>query len=96
MFAPRDGRLVGTPIAAFLPEPHHALRWRGGAAIFGHPCNAKGIWGLNGGDLEGGVCLAAKNRLCFGLETPGAMSLCAQPRGVKHPTANGTMRLFHC
>jgi DNA-binding CsgD family transcriptional regulator len=25
--APRDGRLIGTPIAAFLPELHHALRW---------------------------------------------------------------------
>ncbi len=25
--APRDGRLVGSPIAAFLPELHHALRW---------------------------------------------------------------------
>jgi PAS domain S-box-containing protein len=27
LLAPRDGRLVGTPIAAFLPELHHALRW---------------------------------------------------------------------
>jgi len=27
LMAPRDGRLVGTPIAAFLPELHHALRW---------------------------------------------------------------------
>jgi hypothetical protein len=25
--APRDGHLVGNPIAAFLPELHHALRW---------------------------------------------------------------------
>ncbi len=25
--SPRDGRLVGAPIAAFLPELHHALRW---------------------------------------------------------------------
>src|ERR1039458_9876702 len=25
--APRDGRLIGNPIAAFLPELHHALRW---------------------------------------------------------------------
>jgi DNA-binding CsgD family transcriptional regulator len=25
--APRDGRLIGSPIAAFLPELHHALRW---------------------------------------------------------------------
>lgn len=27
LMAPRDGDLVGTPIAAFLPELHHALRW---------------------------------------------------------------------
>lgn len=27
LMAPRDGHLVGKPIAAFLPELHHALRW---------------------------------------------------------------------
>ncbi len=27
LMAPRDGELVGAPIAAFLPELHHALRW---------------------------------------------------------------------
>lgn len=27
LMAPRDGHLIGTPIAAFLPELHHALRW---------------------------------------------------------------------
>jgi PAS domain S-box-containing protein len=27
MMAPRDGHLIGSPIAAFLPELHHALRW---------------------------------------------------------------------
>ncbi len=27
LLAPRDGRLMGSPIAAFLPELHHALRW---------------------------------------------------------------------
>jgi PAS domain S-box-containing protein len=27
LLAPRDGRLIGTPVAAFLPELHHALRW---------------------------------------------------------------------
>jgi PAS domain S-box-containing protein len=27
MMAPRDGKLAGTPIAAFLPELHRALRW---------------------------------------------------------------------
>jgi PAS domain S-box-containing protein len=27
LFAPREGNLKGTPIAAFLPELHHALRW---------------------------------------------------------------------
>jgi PAS domain S-box-containing protein len=27
MMAPRDGKLVGNPISAFLPELHHAVRW---------------------------------------------------------------------
>jgi PAS domain S-box-containing protein len=27
LMSPRDGQLVGSPIAAFLPELHHALRW---------------------------------------------------------------------
>ena len=27
LMAPRDGHLLGSPIAAFLPELHHALRW---------------------------------------------------------------------
>lgn len=27
LMGPRDGKLVGSPIAAFLPELHHALRW---------------------------------------------------------------------
>jgi PAS domain S-box-containing protein len=27
LMAPRDGKLAGTPIAAFLPDLHHALRW---------------------------------------------------------------------
>jgi PAS domain S-box-containing protein len=27
LMAPRAGRLIGNPIAAFLPELHHALRW---------------------------------------------------------------------
>jgi len=27
MMASRDGRLIGSPVAAFLPELHHALRW---------------------------------------------------------------------
>ncbi len=27
LMAPREGRLIGVPIAAFLPELHHALRW---------------------------------------------------------------------
>jgi len=27
---PRDGHLIGQPIAAFLPELHHALRWEEG------------------------------------------------------------------
>lgn len=27
LLAPRDGHLVGDPVAAFLPELHHAIRW---------------------------------------------------------------------
>src|SRR5580693_9395561 len=27
LMSPRDGKLVGNPISAFLPELHHALRW---------------------------------------------------------------------
>jgi two-component system, LuxR family, sensor kinase FixL len=27
LMVPRDGKLTGSPIAAFLPELHHALRW---------------------------------------------------------------------
>jgi PAS domain S-box-containing protein len=27
LMTPRDGHLIGSPIAAFLPELHHALRW---------------------------------------------------------------------
>src|SRR5262249_4936546 len=27
LMAPRDGRLLGAPIAAFLPDLHHAIRW---------------------------------------------------------------------
>jgi len=27
LLAPRDGHLIGDPIAAFLPELHHAIRW---------------------------------------------------------------------
>ena len=27
LMAPRDGTLIGNPVAAFLPELHHALRW---------------------------------------------------------------------
>jgi PAS domain S-box-containing protein len=27
LMAPRDGRLTGNPVSAFLPELHHALRW---------------------------------------------------------------------
>ena len=30
LVAPRDGRLIGSPVAAFLPELHHALRWEEG------------------------------------------------------------------
>jgi two-component system, LuxR family, sensor kinase FixL len=27
LMAPREGNLIGSPIAAYLPELHHALRW---------------------------------------------------------------------
>jgi two-component system, LuxR family, sensor kinase FixL len=30
LLAPREGNLIGQPIAAFLPELHHALRWEEG------------------------------------------------------------------
>jgi len=30
LMVPRDGHLLGQPIAAFLPELHHALRWEEG------------------------------------------------------------------
>jgi len=30
LMAPRESHLVGSPIAAFLPELHHALRWEQG------------------------------------------------------------------
>lgn len=30
LMIPRDGNLIGQPIAAFLPELHHALRWEEG------------------------------------------------------------------
>ncbi|SPE38038.1 exported hypothetical protein [Candidatus Sulfopaludibacter sp. SbA3] len=30
LVVPRDGRLIGSPIAAFFPELHHALRWEEG------------------------------------------------------------------
>jgi two-component system, LuxR family, sensor kinase FixL len=30
LLVPRDGQLLGQPIAAFLPELHHALRWEEG------------------------------------------------------------------
>jgi PAS domain S-box-containing protein len=30
LMGPRDGQLIGQPIAAFLPELHHALRWEEG------------------------------------------------------------------
>jgi two-component system sensor kinase FixL len=30
LLAPRGGNLIGQPIAAFLPELHHALRWEEG------------------------------------------------------------------
>lgn len=29
LLTPRDGKLIGNPVSAFLPELHHALRWEG-------------------------------------------------------------------
>ncbi len=34
LMAPADGRLMGSPIAAFLPDLHHALRWEKQAPPF--------------------------------------------------------------
>jgi two-component system sensor kinase FixL len=47
LMAPRDGNLRGAPIAAFLPELHHALRWeeapqfRASMQCFGHRGNGE-------------------------------------------------------
>jgi two-component system sensor kinase FixL len=47
LMAPRDGQLIGSPIAAFLPELHHALRWeeapqfRASMQCWGHRGNGK-------------------------------------------------------
>jgi DNA-binding CsgD family transcriptional regulator/PAS domain-containing protein len=54
LMAPRDGKLVGNPIAAFLPELHHVLRreqapqWRASMQCQGHRGNDEsftaGVW----------------------------------------------------
>jgi PAS domain S-box-containing protein len=47
LMAPRDGHLVGNPVAAFLPELHHALRWeeapqfRASMQCHGHKANGE-------------------------------------------------------
>jgi DNA-binding CsgD family transcriptional regulator len=47
LMAPRDGTLRGAPIAAFLPELHHARRWdeapqfRASMQCFGHRGNGE-------------------------------------------------------
>ncbi len=51
LIAPRDGHLIGTPIAAFLPELHHALRWeeapqfRASMQCQGHRDNGESVHG---------------------------------------------------
>lgn len=47
LMGPRDGHLIGNPIAAFLPELHHALRWeeapqfRASMQCLGHRANGE-------------------------------------------------------
>ena len=47
LMGPRDGQLIGNPIAAFLPELHHALRWeeapqfRASMQCLGHRANGE-------------------------------------------------------
>src|SRR6202171_6420093 len=54
LMAPRDGHLVGHPIAAFLPELHHALRWEEGPQFKasmqcrGHRGNGSHFWRMCG------------------------------------------------
>ena len=45
LLAPRDGRLIGNPVAAFLPELHHALR-RDGKTQFRAALECKGHKGI--------------------------------------------------
>ena len=67
LMAPRDGCLVGNPIAAFLPELHHALRWeeapqfRASMQCHGHRgsgetscgmCGSRPIAGMNPASLR--------------------------------------------
>lgn len=54
LMAPRDGHLIGYPIAAFLPELHHALRWedrpqfRTSMQCRGHRGNGETFWRTSG------------------------------------------------
>jgi DNA-binding CsgD family transcriptional regulator len=47
LMAPREGHLPGTPVAAFLPELHHAVRWQD-APQLGAWMQCRGHRGLGG------------------------------------------------
>jgi two-component system, LuxR family, sensor kinase FixL len=50
LFSPRDGHLIGQPIAAYLPELHHALRWEEGPQ-FRASMQCRGHRGIGGSFL---------------------------------------------
>jgi two-component system, LuxR family, sensor kinase FixL len=93
LMAPVDGPLVGNPIAAFLPELHHALRWENQAPPFRTSMQCRGHRG-NGETFTAEVWFSTyregpKPRLAAIIaevteETPPAVSL---PQEEIHLTA---------
>ena len=102
LMAPADGPLVGSPIAAFLPELHHALRWENQAPPFRTSMQCRGHRG-NGETFTAEVWFSTyregpKPRLAAIIaeateETPPAVSL---PQEEIHLTARelGVLRLL--
>jgi PAS domain S-box-containing protein len=86
LMAPRDGNLVGTPIAAFLPELHHALRWEE-APQFRATMQCRGHRG-NGESFTADVWFSTYNE---GL-TPKLAAIIAD---VTEETANGSSNSSH-
>jgi PAS domain S-box-containing protein len=86
LMAPRDGNLVGTPIAAFLPELHHALRWEE-APQFRATMQCRGHRG-NGESFTADVWFSTYNE---GL-TPKLAAIIAD---VTEETANGNSNSSH-